>query len=324
MNELTENPSANRRLTDLQYQGLSTMPSELEWFANIDNLKTRRAYKNDIQDFSAFLGLGHPEEIRQTTRAHVIAWRDNLKQRSLAKATIRRKLSALASLFDYLTERNAVIDNPVHGVKRPKANGGEGKTPALSDGQARALLEAPMLDRLKGVRDRAILATLLYHGIRREELTKLRVGDRESRQGVVHFLIQGKADKERYVPIHPEAARLIGDYLLWAGHQDDIKGPLFRPVINNTTAEGINKALSANAVYDLVRKYAVQTGLDGEITQLLGPHAMRATAATNALDHQADIAKVQEMLGHANISTTRSYDRRKTRPEDSPVFQVRY
>ena len=316
--------SHERRLTDHQYQGLSAMPPELEWFVNINSEKTRRAYKNDIQDFSAFIGLGHPEEMRLVTRAHVIAWRDDLKSRALAKATIRRKLSALASLFDYLAERNAVADNPVHGVTRPKANAAEGKTPALSDGQARALLEAPPLDTLKGLRDRAILATLLYHGIRREELCKLRVGDRESRQGVVHFIVQGKGDKERYIPVHPESARLIDDYLLWAGHQDDIKGPLFRPVINNATKDGKNKALSTNAVYDLVRKYAFETGLTSEITQLLGPHAMRATAATNALDHQADIAKVQEMLGHANISTTRSYDRRKTRPEDSPVFRVRY
>lgn len=313
-----------RRLTDQQFQGLADIPSELEWFANIENAKTRRAYKNDINDFSTFLGLVRPEDMRRVTRAHVIAWRDDLKRRELAKATIRRKLAALASLFDYLCERNAVTDNPVHGVTRPKASSGEGRTPALSDGQARALLEAPELGSLKGIRDKAILAVLLYHGIRREELCKLRVSDRAFRQGVPHFLIQGKGDKERYIPVHPEAARLIDAYLLQAGHGDDSKGPLFRPVRNNATEEGLDKALSTNAIYDLVRKYAFQTGLTEQITQLLGPHAMRATAATNALDHQADIAKVQEMLGHANISTTRSYDRRKTRPEDSPVFRVRY
>ncbi len=313
-----------RRLTDHQFQGLATMPPELEWFANIANEKTRRAYRNDIEDFADFIGLDHPEEMRKVTRAHVIAWRDDLKDRTLAKATIRRKLSALASLFNYLTERNAIANNPVHGVTRPRANTIEGKTPALSDSQARALMDAPPLDTLKGVRDRAILATLLYHGIRREELCKLRVCDRESRQGVLHFAIQGKGDKERYIPAHPEAARLIDDYLLWAGHYDDIKGPLFRPMVNNTTEQGTEKALSTNAVYDVVRKYSFETGLTSEIIQLLGPHAMRATAATNALDNQADIAKVQEMLGHANISTTRSYDRRKARPEDSPVFRVRY
>ncbi len=62
----------------------------------------------------------------------------------------------------------------------------------------------------------------------------------------------------------------------------------------------------------------------GIFMELLGPHALRATAATNALDHGADIAKVQEWLGHSNISTTRLYDRRKTRPEDSPTFKVEY
>jgi len=323
MNKLTNIPS-ERRLTDQQFQGLASMPPELEWFANIDNDKTRRAYRNDIEDFAGFIGLGRPEDMRTVTRSHVIAWRDDLKGRGLARPTIRRKLSALASLFNYLCERNAVAGNPVHGITRPKSVSGEGKTPALSDDQARELMDVPSLDKLKGVRDRAILATLLYHGIRREELTKLRVGDRESRQGVLHFLIQGKGDRERYIPVHPEAARLIDNYLLWAGHQDDVKGPLFRPVINNTTEEGVYKALSTNAVYDLVKKYAAEIGLDVEINQLLGPHAMRATAATNALEHDADITKVQDMLGHADISTTRGYDRRRSKPEDSPVFRVRY
>jgi site-specific recombinase XerD len=64
--------------------------------------------------------------------------------------------------------------------------------------------------------------------------------------------------------------------------------------------------------------------LDGEAYVRIGAHALRATAATNALDHQADIAKVQEWLGHANIATTRLYDHRKTRPEDSPTFKVSY
>ncbi len=97
------------------------------------------------------------------------------KSRNLAASSIRRKLSALSSLFDYLCERNAVAANPVDGVKRSAANGNEGSTPALGDAQARKLLEAPPDDTLKGVRDSAILATLLYHGIRREELCSLKI-----------------------------------------------------------------------------------------------------------------------------------------------------
>jgi len=91
----------------------------------------------------------------------------------------------------------------VDGVKRPTANGNEGSTPALGDIQARRLLDAPPRDTLKGVRDRAILGTLLYHGIRREELCGLRLKDMQSRQGVVHFRIKGKRDKIRLVPVHP-------------------------------------------------------------------------------------------------------------------------
>src|SRR5262249_61479175 len=108
------------------------------------------------------------------------AWRKDLERRSLAPSSIRRKLSALSSLFDYLCEHNAVAGNPVDGVKRPAANGNEGSTPALGDAQARKLLDAPPEDTLKGVRDRAILATLLYHGLRREELCALRAKDIQS------------------------------------------------------------------------------------------------------------------------------------------------
>ena len=188
-----------------------------------------------MSEFSAFTGLRQPAELRTITRAHVIAWRKDLESRELAPSSIRRKLSALSALFDYLCERNAVAGNPVDGVKRPMANGNEGSTPALGDAQARKLLDAPPDDTLKGVRDRAILATLLYHGMRREELCGLRVKDMQSRQGVLHFRVKGKRGKVRFVPVHALAQRLIEEYLALAGHGADTAGPVFRPVTNNRT-----------------------------------------------------------------------------------------
>jgi len=101
----------------------------------------------------------------------------------------------------------------VDGVKRPATNNNEGSTPALGDAQARRLLEAPAPDTLKGVRDRAILATLFYHGISRDELCLLRLRDIQSRQGVMHLRIDGKGDKIRFVPVHPMVLWLIGEYL---------------------------------------------------------------------------------------------------------------
>jgi integrase/recombinase XerD len=139
------------------------------------NCSTRRAYENAIHDFMRFTGIARPEEFRTVTRAHVIAWRDDLAQREdiQSGATVRHRLAALSSLFEYLCEKNAVTHNPVKGVKRPRAESGEGKTPALGDHQARDLLVAPGKDTAAGKetvkekRDRAILSTLLFHALRR-------------------------------------------------------------------------------------------------------------------------------------------------------------
>jgi len=219
-------------LTPAQFGDLAEVPPELEWLANITNAKTRRAYRNDVREFSAFTGLRRPAELRTVTWAHVIAWRKDLDHRKLAPGSVRRKLSALSSLYEYLTDQNAVPTNPVKGVKRPKVDSYEGKTPAIANKEAR--------------------------------------------------------------------------------HAADTEGALFRP-----TGE-LDNTIAPDGVYKLVRRYALALGLK------IGARALRATAATNALDHEADIAKVQEWLGHANISTTRLYDRRKMKPEDSPTFKVSY
>ena len=307
-----------RLLTADQFQRLADVPPEIEWFANLGNKATRRAYENAIKDFMRFTGIVQPEEFRSVTRAHVIAWRDDLVRRALSGMTVRHRLAALSSLFEYLCEKNAVTHNPVKGVKRPRVESEEGKTPALGDHQARQLLDAPPGDTLKGKRDRALLATLLYHALRRDELCRMKVKDfKHERRGVTHLKIHGKGDKTRYLPLHPAAGGLIVDYLDLAGHGADAAGALFRPIHNHRT-DGQAKEITPDGVYKIVRGYSAALGFE------IGAHALRATGATNALDHQADIAKVQEWLGHANIATTRIYDHRKTRPEDSPTFKVSY
>ncbi len=268
-----------------------------------------------------FVGIGRPLEFRVVTRAHLIAWRKRLEERLVSGATIRRKLACLSSLFEYLCEKNAVVHNPVKGVKRPKVESYEGKTRALGDHQARELLEAPDSETLKGKRDRALLSTLLFHGLRRAELCNLKVRDITERRGVLYLRVQGKGGKTRYIPLHPGTAGLITEYLDTLGHRTEPASPLFRPVKNNRNGK-LDEAMSTEGVYFIVREYSRKIGIAD--TEGIGVHSLRATAATNALDHEADIAKVQEWLGHANISTTRLYDRRKTRPEDSPTFKVRY
>ena len=229
---------AERLLTAAEFHRLAEVPPEIEWFANIRNRSTRRAYENAIRDFMQFTGIVRPEEFRIVNRAHVIAWRDDLARRELGGATVRHRLAALSSLFEYLCEKNAVTHNPVKGVKRPRAESSEGKTTALGDHQARELLTAPGAETIKEKRDRAILSTLLYHALRREELCKLRVRDfRHARRGVPHLRVSGKGEKPRYLPLHPGTNELIHDYLEAAGHGADDNGALFRPIRNNRTGQ---------------------------------------------------------------------------------------
>ena len=220
-------------------------------------------------------------------------------------------LSAVSSLFDYLCEKQRATTNAVDGVKRPATSSGEGATPIISEEEARTVFDRIPATTLKGKCDCAILAVLLYHALRREELCRLTVEDRQARGGILHFKVHGKGSKIRYIPIHPKTQGFIEEPLEEAGHTS---GPLFRPTQNNGGGGHLDQPLNPSSLdKNIVRKYLG-----------VGPHALRETAATNALDNEADIKKVQEMLGHSSIATTRIYDRRHTKPEESPVFRIKY
>jgi integrase len=141
-------------------------------------------------------------------------------------------------------------------------------------------------------------------------VASLKVGSPRERRGVVHLTVFGKGSKTRYVPLHQQAA----------GHGEDRNGPLFRPIRSNGSGTS-DQALSGSTILRMVKSHGAAVGIKAEELCL---HALRATAATNALEHQADLAFVQKWLGHANVSTMGLYDRRRSRPEDNPTFKVSY
>lgn len=209
--------------------------------------------------------------------------------------------------------------NPVNGIKRPRHESNCGKTPAISDQQASALLAAPNSATLFGKRDKAILSVLLFHALRREELCKLHLKSIHERSGIKHLEIHGKGGKIRCLPLHPTTFHLIQEYLSAAPHGREKSGALFRPIRNNITGD-ITKSLSTDRILKIVKGYGLKIGIVDMAR--FAPHALRATAATNALENHADITKVQEWLGHSSILTTRSYDRRITQSVDSPMWRV--
>ena len=235
-------------------------------------------------------------------------------------STIRRKLSALSSLSKELCDANAITHNAVTGVSRPK---GEGSTPVLSDEQTARLLEAPPSDTLKGLRDRAILATIFFHGLRELEICRLTGRSYYMEKGIMIFHVHGKGDKWRKVVVNPIAQMALEAYLDACGHRGDLDGALFRPVRNRSTKAGLNKPINPSSIYDLVKKYAAQVGILDE-TPGACVHTGRITFSSNAKENGADIKDIQESLGHKFVATTERYIVTRMQLEDSPTLKINY
>ncbi len=299
---------------------LAAIPEEQVWLEGQQSPQTRRAYRADVVHFMRTLGITKTDELRKVDRRAVVAWRRAMEADGAKPRTVRRRLSALSSLFSHLVDKNVVEINPVREIKRPRVNRRQGTTAAFSPAQARKLLDAPDPDTLQGLRDRAILSVGLQAGPRRSEIASLRVRDFHLNGGYdsLHFIRKGGEDHG--MAIHPQTAQRIRDYLERAGHGDDRKGPLFRAVRQTWLRKNERAPLDPDMIDRLLRKYAKRIG----IRQGFSAHSMRATFITTTLENGASLEEVQRAAGHADASTTKLYDRRGYNPEKSASFFATY
>jgi site-specific recombinase XerD len=304
----------------LSLQFLRSVPEEEVWLAGQLSPHTRRAYKRDVSHFVATMGIRTVGELRQVGRAAIVAWQNHMKERGSKARTIRRRLSALSSLFVHLVAHRAADVNPVRDIKRPRVNRRQGTTRAFSSREARKILDAPNVVTLQGLRDRAILSVGLQAGPRRSEIASLLVKDYHTNAGYksLHFIRKGGEDLS--LAINPQTAQRIEDYLVVAGHGHDPDGALFRPIGKNRKGCDPHRHLHAIAIDRILRKYAAFVGLDNGYSA----HSMRATFITTALNNGASLEDVQRDVGHADPSTTKLYDRRGHNPEKSASFFATY
>ena len=300
---------------------LAAIPEEEVWLASQTSARTRRAYRLDVAHFMRTLGITAPDQLRQVDHRAVIAWERIMReQEGAAASTVRRRLSALSSLFKHLVRHGTATRNPVADVTRPSINREEGSTAAFSKAQARKLLDAPSPDTLAGVRDRAILSVGLQVGLRRAEIAGLSVGDLHQNRGYDALRLTRKGGRRDALAIHPQAAQRIRAYLDLAGHGDDHAGPLFRPLRGNAKAHDAAGRLDPDTIDRLVRKHAAVIGL----ARGYSAHSMRATFITTALENGAQLEDVQKAAGHRDPSTTKLYDRRGYNPEKAASFFATY
>jgi len=300
---------------------LADIPEEDIWLAKQKSARTRRAYRLDVRHFMATLGITAIEELRRIDHRPVIAWERTMRETErAAPSTVRRRLSALSSLFKHLVRHGYMEKNPVTEIERPAINRDEGTTLAFSKVDARKLLDTPADDTLVGLRDRAILSVGLQVGLRRAEIAGLTVGDLHQNRGYDSLRVVRKGGRRDALAINPQTAARLRAYIERAGHGADNDGPLFRPLRHNGKQNHLRRAMDPDAIDRLVRKYAATIGQ----ARGYSAHSMRATFITTALENGAQLEDVQKAAGHRDPSTTKLYDRRGYNPEKAASFFATY
>jgi integrase/recombinase XerD len=253
-----------------------------------------RAYRTDVERFVAFLvdrGVGRPEDVEGgLLRDYTF----HLKDAGLAPTSIRRAQSALRTYFGFLLAEGVLDDDPTEHLESPRV--GRRLPDVLSREDVVRLVESPDPDHPLYWRDRAILELLYATGMRVSELVELPLRSLDLDERVA--LVFGKGSKERLLPVGGPAARALERYL------GDVRAGLDRGRGEGRVfLNARGGALSRQSVWSLVRESARRGGVE----QRVSPHTLRHSFATHLLEGGADLAAVQELLGHADISTTQIY-----------------
>lgn len=265
--------------------------------------RTVSAYGRDLERCIRFCEGAGASDPGAVTAAMLREWVFSLKEAGLAATSIRRAQSAVRTYFGFLVNEGVLETAPTDRLEAPKA---DRKLPDfLTHQEIDALLTAPDPDHRLFWRDRAILETLYATGMRVSELVELRISAVDLQEGFASVF--GKGAKERFVPIGTPAARALERYLREVRPGLDSGGGAGRVFLN---ARGT--PMRRESVFVIVRDTARRAG----IRRPVSPHTLRHTFATHLVEGGADLAAVQELLGHADISTTQIYthlDRRYLR-----------
>ena len=261
---------------------------------------TKLAYQNDLHQLASFV------EEEAAKRGTIPPWaafdRDSmlrylleLKERKYADTTIARKVAAVKSFYSFLVAEGMMRENPTRDVPSPRV--GKSLPRPISIAQARLLLEQPSKQSTtEAKRDSAMLHLLYASGMRVSELVSLNLTDINTDDGYVRCF--GKGHKERLIPIAPKATEVLKEYLTEARPRL-VRGSEEKALFLNRRGE----RLTRQGLWQILKGYAKEAGLEAQVT----PHTLRHSFATHMLSGGADLRSVQELLGHANISTTQIY-----------------
>jgi len=255
---------------------------------------TIEAYKRDLKSYIYYLRKKNIIDINSSNRAIIVAYLLQMQKSGKASSSISRTCAALRSFYQFLFREHVISEDPTIDLDTPKL---EQRLPkVLNTEEVEKLLSQPDITTPLGLRDKSMLELLYATGMRVSELISLSVEDVNLETGFLRCM--GKGSKERIIPVGSIALEYLKEYLSSVRKQllngKESKKLFFNRQGNPMTRQGFWK---------IIKKYSKQAGIYKKIT----PHTLRHSFATHLLENGADLRAVQEMLGHADISTTQRY-----------------
>lgn len=278
----------------------------LEFFtANIRNPNTRRAYARATQDFLTWCHVVGVPSLTEVAPLHVATWIE-LQMQRLAAPSVKQRLAAIRHLFDWLVVGQVVPHNPAASVRGPSHTARTGKTPVLDPSEARQLLDSIDVSTHAGLRDRALIALMVFSFARIGAALSMKIEDVYTQNRRLWVRLKEKGGKQHAMPCHHTLETYLHEYLVGAQLEGDAKGPLFRTIQRGTGQLSQNSLPQANA-HAMVRRRALAAGLK----TLIGNHSFRATGITAYLKNGGTLENAAAMANHASTRTTQLYDRRR-------------
>ncbi len=304
--------------TMVMAEGEAAARRYLEFFAGtIRNAHTRRAYGRAVGAFLAWCEENGVASIAAVQPLHVATWIE-LQTRGRAAPSVKQQLAAIRHLFDWLVTGQVVPTNPAASVRGPSHVVRQGKTPVLEPTEARALLDSIDVTTHAGLRDRALIALMVYSFARIGAALAMKVEDVFTQNRRLWVRLREKGGKAHAMPCHHSLEEYLHAYLDGTGIGADPKGWLFRTIGRGTSQLTRTPLPQANA-YAMIGRRALAAGIETKV----GNHSFRATGITAYLKNGGTLEKAAAMANHASTRTTQLYDRRRDEMSLDEVERIR-
>lgn len=318
---LNYNPELARKFQEAAQKKTDIQDFITEFLVQFISEDTKTAYIKDLKFFFDFLRSGnvvitHPKDIQSF---HFQLYRDHLMERGLASATVNRRLVCIRSFIKWAVAAKLMDHNPLDTIKLPKVQT-ESPTVAFDDEEVLRMINAPDTKTHMGRTHRLIIVMLFNLGLRRSELVNIKLFQLFQDRGHMVLRIHGKGDKVRLVPLSQNVQAEIRsylDHLQSAGV--DMGGEDY--LLQTDVTKKNTRPMDGSTIYRVIERYAKNLG----INKAVSPHSCRATVISHLLDTKyTPIRDVATFAGHANITTTERYDKRRKNLDKSAAYEVDY